>query len=109
MEIGILQKQVNEWLNKGDIQESIIPYGVRTLLVLKKGGSWRMCVVSCAINKFIILYQFQFPRLKDMLDQLSSLVLFFTIDLKRGYIKSGLKRRMNRRLHLRPIRVCMSC
>jgi hypothetical protein len=44
-----------------------------------------MCVESCAINKFIIKYQFYIPRFDDMLDMVADSIVFWKIDLKSRY------------------------
>ena len=54
-------KQVQELLDKGLIRESLSPCAVTTVLAPKKGGEWRMCTDSWAINTSRFDIDFPYP------------------------------------------------
>ena len=80
-----MARQVTKFLDQGLIRKSISICVVLMVLTPKKGGKWRMCTDSRAINRIIISYRFLIPKIEDLMDCLGRATCFSKIDLKSGY------------------------
>ena len=80
-----IDRQVNDMLERGIIQESVSPWSSPVVLVKKKNGEMRFCIDFRSINKITKKDSFPMPLVADTLDALSGTQYFTTLDLKSGY------------------------
>lgn len=73
---------IEDLRKKGIIEESQSPWVSSAVLVRKKDGSLRFCVDYRKLNVITVKDFYPFPRIDDILDQLSGNSWFSTLDLK---------------------------
>lgn len=84
-----LREEVNriieEMCEQGVIEESHGPWVSLAVLVRKKDGTIRFCVDYRKLHAVTEKDSYPFPRIDDILDQLSGNVWFTTLDFRSGY------------------------
>ena len=60
------------------------PWGALVLLV-KKEGTWRMCINYRRLNKVTIKSSYLLPQVEDLIDRLHEPRYFTKLDLRMGY------------------------
>jgi hypothetical protein len=65
-----IKRKIQDLLSKGFIKPSISPCASPIFFVLKKDGTWCLCVDFRALNKITIKNQYPLPCIDDLLDQL---------------------------------------
>ncbi|GKG23611.1 hypothetical protein Tco_0391647, partial [Tanacetum coccineum] len=84
-ELKELSDQLNELSEKGFIRPSSSPWGAPVLFVMKKYGSFRMCIDYRELNKLTVKNRNPLPRIDDLFDQLQGSSVYSKIDLRSGY------------------------
>ncbi len=82
---GELERQLNDYINKGYIKPNKSPWGVHVLFMKKKDGTLRLCVDYRILNTLIIKNNFLLLGIDDLLDHLHGAMIFSKIDFKSGY------------------------
>ncbi|GJZ88461.1 putative reverse transcriptase domain-containing protein [Tanacetum coccineum] len=84
-EMEELSTQLQELFDKGFIRPSSSPWGAPVLFVIKKDGSFRMCIDYRELNKLTVRNRYPLPRIDDLFDQLQGSSVYSKIDLRSGY------------------------
>ncbi|GJV24317.1 putative reverse transcriptase domain-containing protein [Tanacetum coccineum] len=84
-EMKELSEQLKELSDKGFIRTSFSPWGAPVLFVIKKDGSFRMCIDYRELNKLTVKNPYPLPRTDDLFDQLQGSSVYSKIDLRSGY------------------------
>ena len=80
-----IDRQVNNMLEHGIVQESVSAWSLPVVLVKKKDGSMRFCVDCRRLNKVTKKDSFPLPLIADTLDSLNGTSFYSTLDMKAGY------------------------
>ena len=89
-----IDRQVEDMLQKGIVQESVSPWSSPVVLVKKKDGSFRFCVDFRRVHRVTRKDSFPMPLVSETLDALSGTKYFSTLDLKSGYWRASFQRLM---------------
>ena len=82
--LEILKKQLHEYLDKGLIRSSTLPWGAPVLLVNKKDDGKRLCIDYSEMNKVTVKNKYPLPMIDNLFDQLHGAQVFLKLDLQSG-------------------------
>ena len=84
-EASEVERQLEDYVQRGFIRPSSSPWASPILLVKKKDGSMRMCVDYRGVNAITIKNKYPLPRVDELFNQLNGVRCFSKIDLRLGY------------------------
>ncbi|KAA3487706.1 DNA/RNA polymerases superfamily protein [Gossypium australe] len=84
-ELKELKVKLQELLDYGFINPSVLPWGAPFLFVNKKDGSMRLCIDYRQLNKLTVKNKYSLPRIDDLFVQFTGATVFSKIDLRLSY------------------------
>ncbi|GJZ42926.1 putative reverse transcriptase domain-containing protein [Tanacetum coccineum] len=84
LEMQELSEQLQELQDKGFIRPSHSPWGEPVLFVKKKDGSFCMCIDYIELNTLTVKNRYPLPRIDDLFDQLTRIMLFLQDQISIG-------------------------
>ena len=82
---AVVEKEIDDMLNKGIIRPSYSPWASPITLVPKPDGSIRFCVDYRKLNAVTVEDSHPLPHIQDIFDALHGSSIFTTIELRSGY------------------------
>ncbi|GMF18589.1 unnamed protein product [Phytophthora fragariaefolia] len=85
-ENAVIEKEVDEMLRNGVIEEGSGAWGFLVVLVKKKDGSVRFCIDYRALNTITVKDVYPLPRVDETLEALHGAQRFTSLDLHAGHV-----------------------
>lgn len=80
-----VNRQVQEWLQKGIVRKSCSDVASRVVVTKKKTGEYRVCVDFRQLNNMVLKDGFPVPVIEDVLQKLQKAKFFCVMDLENGF------------------------